>query len=190
MGQSRPSTPPSSIANYTVFQTTFGWWGIVGRDKLLRRIYCGYPTRSQLTDEIHLDLGEVSSAETRKREQDWYPELRQRLEKYARGGQDAFTDIQLELPPLTPFQRKVLQITRKIPIGKTISYGQLASKAGFPRAARAVGSVMASNRFPIIIPCHRVVASGGKMGGYTNPVGVPLKERLLLLEEEMSNSTP
>jgi methylated-DNA-[protein]-cysteine S-methyltransferase len=63
-----------------------------------------------------------------------------------------------------------------------MSYGELAAKAGYPRAARAVGSVMSSNRFPIVIPCHRVVAAGEKPGGYTSPQGVGMKLRLLALE--------
>ncbi len=115
-------------------------------------------------------------------EDDWNADVRRRLERYCIGETVDFDDLPLDLPPGTEFQRRVLQVTRRIPYGKTMSYGTLASKAGYPRAARAVGSVMSANRFPIIVPCHRVVAAGGKAGGYTSPQGVSLKLQLLALE--------
>jgi len=116
------------------------------------------------------------------REHDWDPDLRRRLERYCDGEACRFDDVSLEIPPGTEFQRRVMKVTRRIPYGQTLSYGRLAEKAGYPRAARAVGTAMSSNSFPIIVPCHRVVASGGKMGGYTSPQGTCLKERLLALE--------
>src|SRR5262249_38827056 len=116
------------------------------------------------------------------REHDWHPELRRRLERYCVGEKCEFDDVPLELPDRTEFQQRILKVTRRIPYGGTMSYGELAEKAGYPRAARAVGTVMSSNRFPIVVPCHRVVASGGKTGGYTSPQGVTLKLRLLALE--------
>ncbi|HEY2253750.1 MAG TPA: MGMT family protein [Planctomycetaceae bacterium] len=117
-------------------------------------------------------------------EADWYPELRHRLERYCLGDRIDFDDVPLELPRGTEFQTRVLKVVRRVRYGKTISYGQLAEKAGYPRAARAVGSVMRSNRFPIIVPCHRVVAAGDKPGGYTSPQGISLKLRLLAMEAE------
>ena len=91
---------------------------------------------------------------------------------------------------MTPFQLCVANATRRIPYGTTVSYGQLASLAGYPRAARAVGTVMSQNRFPILIPCHRVLASGGKLGGYTSVAGVDFKSRLLGLESQRNSSPP
>jgi methylated-DNA-[protein]-cysteine S-methyltransferase len=108
--------------------------------------------------------------------------LRQKLVRYTFGEPVDFADTPLALPDGTDFQQRILKITRRIRYGKTMSYGDLAAKAGYPRAARAVGSVMSSNRFPIVIPCHRVVAAGAKPGGYTSPQGVSLKLRLLALE--------
>jgi len=178
MGQS--TTPPfanSLQVCSNLFLTPLGWWGIVGSGVKVARSYCGFPTQAQLQEKIERDFCDSTLQET-----DWYPELRRRLETYARSGVGDFTDIELAYPKLTVFQKKVLQQTRKIRSGKTLTYGELAERAGFPRAARAVGSVMASNRFPIIIPCHRVIGACGKLVGYTNPVGLPFKERLLMLE--------
>ncbi|MCH8814793.1 MAG: MGMT family protein [Chloroflexi bacterium] len=81
---------------------------------------------------------------------------------------------------VTPFQRAVLQQTMRIPIGQTRSYGEIAELAGSPRAARAVGRVMATNPLPFIVPCHRVIGSDGTLHGYGG--GLDLKERLLRAE--------
>jgi methylated-DNA-[protein]-cysteine S-methyltransferase len=89
-------------------------------------------------------------------------------------------DILLENVP--PFHRKVYTALCKIPTGKTITYAELAKRAGSPGAARAVGQAMAKNPFPVIIPCHRVVPSTGKLGEYSGRGGVTTKRRLLQLE--------
>jgi O-6-methylguanine DNA methyltransferase len=80
------------------------------------------------------------------------------------------------------FHRKVYQEAMKIPRGKTQSYSALAAGAGSPRAARAVGQAMAKNPMPLVIPCHRVLAAGGKLGGFTAPGGLASKSQLLALE--------
>lgn len=82
---------------------------------------------------------------------------------------------------LSPFARHVLHILKKkVPPGKTISYGKLAELSGHPKAARAVGSVMANNPFPLVFPCHRVIKSDGSLGQFGS--GPELKENLLALE--------
>ncbi|MDH3216176.1 MAG: methylated-DNA--[protein]-cysteine S-methyltransferase [Candidatus Krumholzibacteria bacterium] len=79
-----------------------------------------------------------------------------------------------------PFQRKVLQRLARLPFGQLISYGELAVRSGSPKAARAVGSAMAANPLPVVIPCHRVVESRGKLGGYS--AGLSKKKKLLAHE--------
>jgi methylated-DNA-[protein]-cysteine S-methyltransferase len=83
---------------------------------------------------------------------------------------------------LTDFDQSVVRACRRIPYGETLSYGELAKRAGHAGAARGVGRTMATNRFPIIVPCHRVVAAGGRIGGYSAPQGLTMKRRLLALE--------
>ena len=73
---------------------------------------------------------------------------------------------------------------RRIPYGRTMSYAELAAKAGSPNAARAVGNCMAGNRIPLIVPCHRVVCSDGRLGSYSAPGGTRMKRRLLDLESK------
>jgi methylated-DNA-[protein]-cysteine S-methyltransferase len=82
----------------------------------------------------------------------------------------------------TPFRRAVYRVTMAIPSGEVLSYGQVATMCGHPRAARAVGRIMATNPLPILIPCHRVVAGTGALTGYSAPGGVACKAELLQLE--------
>ena len=105
-----------------------------------------------------------------------------RLQAFARGTPDEFADVPVLLDGLTDFAQRVVGLCRKIGYGNTLTYGQLAAKAGSPGAARAVGNVMANNRIPLIIPCHRVVGSAGSLGGFSAPSGIGMKQRLLELE--------
>jgi methylated-DNA-[protein]-cysteine S-methyltransferase len=114
------------------------------------------------------------------------PVLRQaveQLEQYFSGCRREF-QLSFGLTGLTPFTQTVLAALQSVPFGTTITYGELAAKAGFPRAARAVGGAMAANPLPIIIPCHRVVAAGGRPGGYSGGGGVRTKEWLLAFERD------
>ena len=88
--------------------------------------------------------------------------------------------LPLHLERFTPFQRAVLQAVSAIPYGEVRTYGQIADSVGHPHAARAVGEVMRTNRIPVLIPCHRVVRSGGDIGRYSPDPS--LKRRLLLAE--------
>jgi methylated-DNA-[protein]-cysteine S-methyltransferase len=97
---------------------------------------------------------------------------------YFAGEIEAF-DLPLA-PDGTPFQQKVWNELCKIPYGQTISYGDLARRIGNPNASRAVGLANGSNPIPIVIPCHRVIGSNGKLTGYGG--GLPIKEKLLALE--------
>jgi methylated-DNA-[protein]-cysteine S-methyltransferase len=97
-------------------------------------------------------------------------------------GQRASFDLPLDLRSMTAFQRAVLSSIQEIPAGATISYGGLARRIGKPGSARAVGRALGSNPVPIIIPCHRVLAADGSLGGYSGRGGVGTKQALLELE--------
>lgn len=89
--------------------------------------------------------------------------------------------LPVEMRGLTPFERKVLTACAAIPRGEVRSYGELAAMVEQPTASRAVGGVMARNPIPLLLPCHRVVQSGGKLG-YYGLGGTPMKEKLLAIE--------
>jgi methylated-DNA-[protein]-cysteine S-methyltransferase len=88
----------------------------------------------------------------------------------------------VDLAGLQEFARRVLEFTREIPAGETRTYGELAKMLGQPHAAQAVGQALGANPVPLIIPCHRVLATGGKLGGFSAPGGRSTKERLLEIE--------
>lgn len=184
MGQRSRHSPAISASPLflSIFATPLGQWGLLGRDEVLWGLTLGHSNavsvRATFADPFDGCPLHVTST-------DWFPALRQRLERYSGGESVKFDDIQLRLPSLTEFQKNVIQVTRKMPYGSTITYGALAERAGHPKAARAVGTVMSSNRFPIIIPCHRVVGSGNGLGGYSAPQGVNLKQKLLEMEAEV-----
>jgi len=89
----------------------------------------------------------------------------------------------LDFSQMTDFQRRVLAIVGRIPRGMTRTYGEVAKLAGNPNAARAVGMVMRTNPWPILIPCHRVVGAAGQMTGFSAPGGIETKRRLLGREQ-------
>jgi len=111
--------------------------------------------------------------------------IAEQLQAYFAGARTAF-DVPLDLSQLTPFQRSVLQAARRIPSGTVWTYGQVARAIGKPRASRAVGQALGRNPVPIVIPCHRVVASDGSLGGYSGGGGLDSKRLLLHLEGALS----
>ena len=101
------------------------------------------------------------------------------LDEYFNGKRRAF-DLTVDLSPLTSFQRKVLTVTARVPYGELITYAKVAHNTGNDRAYRAAAGAIGDNPIPIVVPCHRVVASDGTLGGYAG--GLDAKRRLLQLE--------
>ena len=141
----------------------------------LTRLTFGHPTRGAALTV----LGVTSAV------RETSPEIAQviaRLQRFAKVGDDDLLSIEVDYGATTDFQRHVLDACRAIPPGEILSYAQLAIIAGAPGAARAVGNVMRTNKLPLVVPCHRVVGSGGALGGYSAPDGLALKRRLLARE--------
>jgi methylated-DNA-[protein]-cysteine S-methyltransferase len=111
-----------------------------------------------------------------------YNQLYDELATYFETGDLTWSLAHLDWTGVSVFHREVLTLCHAIPRGETLTYGQLAKLAGSPHAARAVGGAMARNRWPLIVPCHRVVGSSGKLTGYSGEGG--LKTKHWLLEHE------
>ncbi|HWP85737.1 MAG TPA: methylated-DNA--[protein]-cysteine S-methyltransferase [Terriglobia bacterium] len=114
----------------------------------------------------------------------WALQAAQELNEYAEGTRREFT-VPLDMQG-TPFQKKVWKALQSIPYGQTRSYGEIARQVGHPRAARAIGMANHDNPVAVIVPCHRVIASDGSLGGYAG--GLQRKSRLLRLEESHASS--
>lgn len=91
-------------------------------------------------------------------------------------------EVTLDMDGLPEIQRAVYEVARTIPPGETLTYGEIASRLGDPGTARAVGQALGRNPFPIVVPCHRVLAAGGRLGGFSAHGGTATKLRLLTLE--------
>ena len=174
--------------NQFVFETALGYFGFIKRERALLALTFGHTTASgarkvlarhskQLDALLDDHSVTVDMTNTSK-------ELVARLQDFASGEPTDFSDLTIETPGVTNFQRRVIEACRAIPWGETMSYGELARRAGRPGAARAVGTVMSSNRLPLVVPCHRVVAANGGLGGYSAPQGLAMKRRLLAAEKQ------
>lgn len=170
----------------SVFETDCGWFGVLGQHGRLRAVRIGHARQSDVMAAIQEQFG---FAPSHLKSCDWQPDLRRRLRAFCAGQADDFADIEIVYQrAVPPFRLKVLNALRRIKAGETVSYLELAALAGSPRAARAVGNAMATNVFPIVVPCHRVLGSGGHLGGFTAPGGLDLKQQLLRLEADMSGT--
>ncbi|GFK95234.1 Methylated-DNA--protein-cysteine methyltransferase [Fundidesulfovibrio magnetotacticus] len=109
--------------------------------------------------------------------------LQEAFARYVAGERVTWPELPVDLAALPPFFRAVLTELARIPAGETLSYGELAARCGRPGAARAVGQAMARNPWPLVYPCHRVLAAGGRIGGY-GP-GLEMKRWLLGLEGKL-----
>jgi methylated-DNA-[protein]-cysteine S-methyltransferase len=113
------------------------------------------------------------------------PEIERAIEgiqALLRGEPADLTGVPLDLGGVQPFDRRVYEAARSIQPGRTRTYGELATELGEPGEARAVGAAMARNPVPLVVPCHRVVAADGRLGGFSAPGGVATKRRLLEIE--------
>ena len=98
--------------------------------------------------------------------------------------------IELDMDRVSPFHRRVYQVARTIAPGETMTYGEIAAQLGSPGSARAVGQALARNPFAIVVPCHRVLAAGARLGGFSANGGTTTKQRLLSIERAHAGDAP
>jgi len=115
-------------------------------------------------------------------EENLFLDIEEWLDQYSMG-ENPEVIIPLNLDSQPPFTKQVLMTMQKVCFGEVCTYGDLARRSGFPRAARAVGSACRRNPFPLLIPCHRVLDSGHKLCGYSAGGGLTIKKKLLEYEE-------
>jgi methylated-DNA-[protein]-cysteine S-methyltransferase len=168
--------PREDIIRYAVVETAVGPVGIVKGAKGYRAVLLPGP-------------GGARAVRARLRRE--WPDAREDGKAVAEGaaairawseGKPLPRGLKVDLGEVGPFHRKVYGVLRRIPRGKTLTYAEVARRAGSPGAHRSVGSAMARNPVPILVPCHRVLRTGGGLGGFSAPGGLKLKERMLRLE--------
>lgn len=165
-------------AKATKFNTSAGSITIVWTDKGITKVKL--PNCSIDIDDV--ELIEAMQASKGAAPPKWVSEAVRKLTKCLEGEAQDFDDLPLDMHAVTDFNQRVYKELRRLPAGKVISYGDLATKIGHHGAARAVGRAMATNPFALIIPCHRVVRSDGTLGEYSAMNGVATKKKLLAQE--------
>ena len=121
------------------------------------------------------------------------PEVRAVIDRILgllRGEHDDLSDVEVDLDDVGPFERAVYDVARAVPPGATVTYGEVAIRIGHPGSAREVGTALGRNPVPLVVPCHRVVAAGGRLGGFSAPGGTTTKERLLAIEGATTPTLP
>ncbi|MBC8469338.1 MAG: methylated-DNA--[protein]-cysteine S-methyltransferase [Planctomycetes bacterium] len=167
------------VTKYTIFQTKWGYFGLAGTEYGL----CRTQLPGSKPEKIKTIL--LKNLPNPQYDKSFCKILQQQITAYFEGDCIKFSrDTPLILDGFSSFGTSVLTACREIEIGQTITYGKLAKKAGRTNASRAVGSTLAKNPLPLIIPCHRIIRSDGKMGGFSAPGGIILKKKMLELERK------
>ncbi len=170
-----------NIFKYAIFLTAWGWAGFVVDRKGLRIFVLPEERKKDVLFRMRKELKCNNLFEDNK----GWESLIKKVKEYFTGKKVDFIDYQLNLDNYTNFQRKVLQMVKKISYGETRSYKEAAEAAGYPRACRAVGNTMRYNPLPLIIPCHRVIKSDGGLGGFSGKEGIALKRKMIDLESKV-----
>ena len=170
------AAPPQAV----VFSSDIGWIALAWRGSQLVQVSFANPSPAAAMQRI--DVAQGIEPDDLDDAPAWIQKLAANLQRYVAGEKVSFSKVPLDMDGATEFQRRIQDACRAIPRGRVLSYGELAAAAGSPGAARAVGSAMRTNRFPLVVPCHRVVAAGGNLGGFSCPQGVDVKRKLLALE--------
>jgi len=167
------------VIKYTIFQTKWGYFGLAGTESALCRTHLPGPESPKIESRLLENLPGAQFDST------YFKILQKQIAAYFEGSCVNFRpDIPVVLDGFGVFSHKVLIACRSIEFGQRITYAGLAKKAGRPAASRAVGNALAKNPLPLIIPCHRVLRTDGKMGGFSAPGGVSFKKRMLTLERK------
>lgn len=168
---------------WLTFETPLGWWGLAWNERGLTRLCL--PERSSASVKRRLLRVSESGgpqAVTRDAAPGWVRQLVEAIEAYAAGEQVEFDDFPIDLAGVEPFRQAIYDAARSLTFGQTVTYGELAKIAGHPGMARETGEALGKNPVPLVVPCHRIVAAGGKIGGFSAPGGSATKQKLLELE--------
>lgn len=177
MSEKAPKSTGETLG-YTLFETSIGFCGLVWSEEGIAGVQL--PEVNKKATEAR-----VNARFSRAKEDAPPPFVKRaasRIVKLLDGQRSDLSDIVLDMRAVPPFHQRVYAVARKVAPGTTTSYGVLALRAGSPGAARAVGQAMGKNPFALIVPCHRVLASGGKIGGFSANGGAVTKKRILAIE--------
>lgn len=160
-----------------------GWFAVAGNERAITCVTIGCPTEGDARNRLLQAIGDHQTSIS-----SLVRDAADEIARYLAGEPVDLNRLPVESGVRTPFQQRVVAALRKVGYGETLSYAELADRAGNPNAARAVGTVMSSNRIPLLIPCHRVIGARGRLGGFSAPSGIELKRALLAMESGCPDS--
>lgn len=162
---------------FDYFESHLGWVGMLASSKGIRRTTIPQDSKKKCLELLGAERDSFSQ------DTDVLLDIKEKLLKYFYGNEVSFNNVLIDIDGASEFSRQTLNVCRSIPFGETRTYRWLAIQVGRPNAFRAVGNVMSKNPLPILIPCHRVIASGGGVGGYASrDARIDIKRSLLDLE--------
>jgi methylated-DNA-[protein]-cysteine S-methyltransferase len=172
--------------HFAIFDTPIGPCGIVWGERGITGVQLPMGSEDKTRNRIHQRDGDVAEAAPTAQVQRAIDGIVELLA----GKPNDLAEVVLDLDGVPEFNRGVYDIARKIPPGKTMTYGDIAKKLGGVELSRDVGQALGRNPCPIVVPCHRVLAAGGKPGGFSANGGVVTKLKMLAIEGAVVNHTP
>jgi len=168
-------------AKYVIFETKWGYFGLAGTESGVCRTYLPGSEPAAIESQVRRDLPSACS------EPAFCRTLQEQIIAYFEGARVNFSPaVPLVLDGVGDFSRCVLAACRTVLFGQVITYRELAGRLGRPAASRAVGSALARNPLALLIPCHRIIRTDGRLGGFSAPGGIELKQKMLDLERRAS----
>lgn len=169
---------------FRLIETDLGWFGLAWSAAGITRVYLPGLTPESLAERLARFGPEEAEGPS------FVEEAARLIVAYGRGEHVSFATIPLDLDGVSAFNRRIYHDILALGWGETTTYGEIARRMGDVSLSRAVGQAMGSNPIPLIIPCHRVLASGGKTGGFSAPGGAVAKVRMLALEGVEPGTAP
>jgi methylated-DNA-[protein]-cysteine S-methyltransferase len=178
--------PAMTVLNFAVFDTAIGKCGIAWNARGVVAVQLPMSSEEKTRTRIHQRYGDIAEAAPPANVQRAIDGMVELL----KGEAVDLLDVVLDLDGVPEFHRGVYDIARTIPPGKTLTYGDIAKRLGGVELSRDVGQALGRNPCPIVVPCHRVLAAGGKPGGFSANGGVTTKLKMLAIEGAVVNHTP
>ena len=168
----------SHAAGHAVFETVLGFMGIAWSEAGLMRLCLPERNRDTVERRLLRHPGVAASDEQPR----WVVGLIASIKAYAAGEDIDFSGVPVDLAGVDDFRLAIYDAARKLGYGETTTYGELAKRAGHAGLPRETGAALGANPVPLVIPCHRILAAGGKIGGFSAPGGSATKEKMLAME--------
>lgn len=176
----------SDAPRFALFTTPFGECGLAWNARGVSAVWLPETRRSGLRSRIERRFPSAAEAEPDGVAADAVRGMRALLA----GKQADLVSVAIDLDSTSPFQRSVYAVARAIPGGRVLTYGAVAERVGRGATAQAVGQALGANPVPLLVPCHRVIAAHGRLGGFSAPGGTAVKRRLLALENARLDGPP